>query len=113
MLAETEKDQKQIAASERLAAKNYSNTIQGMKQELADIKQVMQTVDLGDSDQMKQMVDRANELNSKLKEIEQSYGQFGRNVGNYASAADGFKKYQLMSVELLGSLIMQERLQGH
>lgn len=95
VLAETEKDQKQIAASERLAAKNYSNTIQGMKQELADIKQVMQTVDLGDSDQMKQMVDRANELNSKLKEIEQSYGQFGRNVGNYASAADGFQKISI------------------
>lgn len=95
VLAETEKDQKQIAASERLAAKNYSNTIQGMKQELADIKQVMQTVDLGDGDQLKKMTERANELNSKLKEIEQSYGQFGRNVGNYASAADGFKELEI------------------
>ena len=95
VLAETEKDQKQIAASERLAAKNYSNTIQGMKQELADIKQVMQTVDLGDGDQLKKMTERANELNSKLKEIEQSYGQFGRNVGNYASAAEGFKELEI------------------
>lgn len=99
VLKETENDQKQIAASERLAAKTYSNTIQGMKQELADIKSVMQTVDLGDSDQLKKMVDRANELNSKLKEIEQSYGQFGRNVGNYQDAANGFKK---LTIEVNG-----------
>lgn len=95
VLKETENDQKQIAASERLAAKSYSNTMQGMKQELADIKQVMQTIDLGDNDQMNKMIDRANELNEKLKEIEQSYGQFGRNVGNYKSAADGFNKLKI------------------
>lgn len=95
VLSETEKDQKQIAASERLAAKSYSNTIAGMKQELADIKAVMQTVDVGDSGQMKQMIDRAKELNDKLKEIEQSYGQFSRNVGNYSSAFDGFEKLKV------------------
>ena len=95
VLSETEKDQKQIAASERLAAKSYSNTIAGMKQELADIKAVMQTVDVGDSGQMKQMIDRAKELNDKLKEIEQSYGQFGRNVGNYSSAFDGMQKLSI------------------
>lgn len=99
VLKETENDQKQIAAAERMAADTYSNTIQGMKQELADIKSVMQTVDLGDSDKMKQMVDRANELNTKLKEIEQSYGQFGRNVGNYQDAANGFKK---LTIEVNG-----------
>ena len=95
VLKETEKDQKQIAASERLAAKTYSNTIAGMKQELADIKAVMQTVDVGDSGQMKQMIDRAKELNDKLKEIEQSYGQFGRNVGNYSSAFEGMQKLSI------------------
>ena len=91
VLKETEQDQKQIAASERMAADSYSNTIQGMKQELADIKSVMQTVDLGDTEQLDKMVKRANELNTELKKVEESYGQFGRNVGNYKSAADGFK----------------------
>ena len=96
VLKETENDQKQIAAAERLAAQNYSNTISGMKQELADIKSVMQTVDLGDGGQMKQMTDRAKELNDKLKEIEQSYGQFGRNVGNYAEGvAEGLQKIKV------------------
>lgn len=95
LLKEQVNDQKTIAASERQMANSYSNTIQGMKQELADIKTVMQTVDLGDTGQFDQLVQRANELNNKLKEIEQSYGQFGRNVGNYASAADGFQKISI------------------
>ena len=95
VLKETEQDQKQIAAAERMAADSYSNTIQGMKQELADIKTVMQTVDLGDTEQLDKMVKRANELNTELKKVEESYGQFGRNVGNYASAADGFNKFKI------------------
>lgn len=95
VLKETEQDQKQIAAAERMAADSYSNTIQGMKQELADIKSVMQTVDLGDTEQLDKMVKRANELNTELKKVEESYGQFGRNVGNYASAADGFNKFKI------------------
>lgn len=95
VLKETEQDQKQIAAAERMAAGSYSNTIQGMKQELADIKSVMQTVDLGDTEQLDKMVKRANELNTELKKVEESYGQFGRNVGNYASAADGFNKFKI------------------
>ena len=88
VLKETVNDQKQIAAAERLQSDAYSNTMQGMKQKLADIKSVMQTVDLGDTDQFQKLTKDANELNNKLKEIEQSYGQFGRNVGNYSSAFD-------------------------
>ena len=91
-LDETVKDQKQLAAAERLSAKAYSNTITGMKQELADIKAVMQTVDLGDSDQFDKLTQRANELNEALKKIEESYGQFGRNVGNYKDAFQGLDK---------------------
>ena len=95
VLKETVNDQKSIAASERLQAKTYSNTIAGMKQELADIKSAMQTVDLGDTDQLDKMVQRANELNNALKKIEESYGQFGRNVGNYQSAFDGMQKLSI------------------
>ncbi len=87
-LNDTVKDQKQIAASERLQANTYSNTMAGMKQELADIKAVMQTVDLGDTAEFDRLTQRANELNEALKKIEATYGQFGRNVGNYKSAFD-------------------------
>ena len=89
ILKETVQDQKQLAASERLSAGNYSNTMAGMKQELADIKSVMQTVDLGDTDQFDKLTQRANKLNDELKKIEESYGQFGRNVGNYKDAFKG------------------------
>ena len=88
-------DQKAIAAQERLTADAYSNTMVGMKQQLADIKAVIQTTDLGDSDQIKKMTEQANELTNKLKEMEEAYGQFGRNVGNYKSALDGIGKVSL------------------
>ena len=88
---ETIADQKAMAAQERLTADAYSNTMQGMKNHLADLKAAINVTDLGDSDKIKQMTQEANELTNKLKEMEQAYGQFGRNVGNYASAADGFK----------------------
>jgi len=92
VLSETVKDQKQVAALERLQSKNYANTMAGMKQELADIKAVMQTVDLGDTGEFDRLTKRANELNEALLEIEKSYGQFGRQVGNYESAFNGLDK---------------------
>ena len=90
LLKEAVNDQKERAAQERLVAGSYSNTMKGLKEELADIKSVMQTTDLGD-DKFKDLVGRAGQLTDKLKELEAQYGQFGRNVGNYASAAEGFK----------------------
>lgn len=83
------------AAAERLSANNYENNMKGLKQELSDIKKVMQTTDLGDSESMEKLIKRANELNSSLKNVEESYGQFGRNVGNYKSAAEGFKSLNI------------------
>ena len=88
---ETLADQKAIAAQERLTANAYSNTMQGMKQQLADLKAVINTTDLGDSDQIKKMTEDAKVLTDKLKEMEAAYGTFGRNVGNYQDAANGFK----------------------
>lgn len=93
---ETVADQKSIAAQERLVADAYSNTMQGMKAKLADIKSVINVTDLGDSDKIKQMTKEANELASKLKEMEEAYGQYGRNVGNYANGvAEGLQKVRI------------------
>ena len=95
ILKEIVNDQKAIAAQERLQADTYSNTMQGMKQRLADLKSVINTTDLGDSESIKKMTKEANELTNKLKEMEEAYGTFGRNVGNYKSAADGFDKFKI------------------
>lgn len=83
------------AAAERLSNGNYGNTMKGLKQELSDIKKVMQTTDLG-SDKFQELTKRANEITNKLKELEVAYGQFGRNVGNYpGTVGEGFSKLQI------------------
>lgn len=93
---ETIADQKALAAQERLTADAYSNTMAGMKAKLADIKTVINTTDLGDTEKIKQMTKDANDLTNKLKEMEQAYGQYGRNVGNYANGvAEGLQKVRI------------------
>lgn len=83
------------AAAERLSSGGYGNNMKGLKQELSDIKKVMQTTDLGD-EKFQELTQRANELTNKLKELEVAYGQFGRNVGNYpGTAGEGFSKLQI------------------
>ena len=60
-------------------------TMVGIKAKLKDIKTAMQTLDVG-SEEFKKMTEEANRLNSKLKEIEQSYGVYGRSVGDYTNS---------------------------
>lgn len=93
-LKKTLDDQKEIAAQERLQANTYTYTLNGLKQKLADIKQVMQTTEI-DSDMFDKYQKEANELTTKLKDLEAKMGVFGRNVGNYQSAADGFNKIKV------------------
>ena len=81
LLKDITDEAKQRAAAENLSVGNYGNTINGLKQELADIKTVMQATDLG-SGKFDELNKRASELTNKLKELDQSYGQFGRNAGN-------------------------------
>ena len=79
-------DQKAIAAQERILADNYTHTMAGMKQQLADLKAVINTTVVDEPDgleKIKQYTQQANELNNKLLEMEKSYGQFGRQVGKY------------------------------
>lgn len=92
-LKEYQQIAKSIAAQDNLKTGiNDTSTMMGMKAQLHDIKAAMQTLDV-ESDKFKQLQQEANQLNNKLKEIEQGYGQFGRNVGNYAEGvAQGMQK---------------------
>lgn len=65
--------------------KTYANTLNGLSAELKDIKKELRNTDMG-SDEFKYLTERANELTNKLKDAEQAYGQFGRNVGNYTQS---------------------------
>ena len=88
--------QKAIEAQQRLTANEYDNTMKGMKQNLADLKTVMNVTDLGDTDKIKEMTKDAGALTQKLKDMEQAYGQYGRNVGNYANGvAEGLQKVKV------------------
>ena len=94
------KEYTQIAKSQVASEANQqglfdTNTMAGMKAQLKSIKQEMQTVEVG-GDRFKELVAQANELNNKLKEIEQSYGVYGRSVGNYANGvAEGMTKVKI------------------
>lgn len=93
-LKEIERQQKAVAAAQNLAGdegKEYANTLDGMRQKLVDMKRALGGTEIGGADFEKQ-VQEINTLNNKIKEIEQSYGVFGRNVGNYANGvAEGMK----------------------
>ena len=89
-------DQKQLSAQERLQANSYNlDTMQGMKEKLADLKAVLNTTDLNDKDIVSKLIKEANELTNKLKELETAYGVFGRNVGNYDGAATSLGKFKV------------------
>lgn len=92
-LKEYQQIAKAIAAEANISSGvNNPNTMLGMKQQLHDIKAAMQVVDV-DSEKFKNMQKQANDLNAKLLQIEKGYGQFGRNVGNYADGvAEGMQK---------------------
>lgn len=77
-------------AAQRLEADEYGNTLVGLRQKLSDIKKAMTELDV-DSNEFATMQKAAGELNSKILELEKGMGDFRRQVGNYASAADGFK----------------------
>lgn len=94
LLKDITNEAKQRAAAERLLVGNYGNTMNGLKQELSDIKTVMQATDLG-SDKFDELNKRASELTNKLKELDQSYSQFSRNASNNKSAFDGFDKIKV------------------
>ena len=85
VLKEITNEQKKRAAAERLTANNYSNTMAGMKQELADVKTVRNFTDVT-SQEFDKLTQRALQLTNQLKELEEETGQFGRNVGNYGNS---------------------------
>lgn len=97
LLKESKKEVEETIAKERVLSAQYDNTIKGWKQELKDIKAVMQSMNPDDAG-FTELTKRADELNSKLKDVETSYGQFGRNVGNYQNDIEKALKNVTVSV---------------
>ena len=86
ILKETRKERQAEAAEERLAADNYSKTLDGQRQKLSDLKRVIGNwnVEFQGQEKFDELVNKTKQLNDEIKAAEKSYGTFGRNVGNYA-----------------------------
>lgn len=82
---------KEIAQGARDENGEYTNTLKGLRAQLSEMKKQLSLTELGTS-AFDEMNKKVGSLNSEVKKLEQSYGDFQRNVGNYASAAEGFNK---------------------
>ena len=78
-------------AQQQVMSKEYANTLAGQRQYLADLKQALANTELN-TEEWNKLGDEVLRVNTNVKEMEESYGVFTRNVGNYASAAKGFKE---------------------
>lgn len=69
----------------------YANTLAGQRAYLSELKQALANTELG-TKEWDELGDKVLQVNTVVKQLEESYGVFTRNVGNYASAAKGFKE---------------------
>ena len=69
----------------------YANTLAGQRAYLSELKNALANTELG-TDEWEKLGQEVLRVNTNVKKLEESYGVFTRNVGNYASAAKGFKE---------------------
>lgn len=99
--AEFKQETKDLVAQETKArneAKQYTNTLAGLKAELKDLKASIQNVDFN-SEVYKETADKIYVITQRLKELEAEQNTFGRNVGNYRDAAEYLNDLQKESKE--------------
>lgn len=65
---------------------NYTQTFGAMKAQLSELKKQLNGLKPDDK-AFKPLTEQIDNLNNEIKQIEQSYGVFSRNVGNYPSGA--------------------------
>ena len=87
---EYKQETKELVAAEEKArneTKQYANTMQGLKQQLKDLKASVQNIDLG-SEEFIKTSQHINTITEYLKELEKMQGTTSRNVGNYGEAIE-------------------------
>lgn len=79
--------EKDVAKGAKTIDGEYTNTLNGLRAKLRDLKQELGTVDLDlDADTFQDLTDEIKDLNDQVKQMEQDYGTFSRNVGNYTDS---------------------------
>ena len=69
----------------------YTNTLAGLRARLSEEERIWKTLQANTEEYQKQS-DEVLRLRTIVKQMEEATGDFRRNVGNYASAATGFKE---------------------
>lgn len=100
------KIQQQIAQGVRDTNGEYANTLNGQRALLSEMKKQIGNMDIDDA-ATRAFAEQINRVTEKIKEMEEAYGTFTRNVGNYKSAAEGFQGFNITigeTVRNFGSL---------
>ena len=98
--------QQQIAQGVRDTNGEYANTLNGQRALLSEMKKQIGNMDIDDAG-TRAFAEQINQVTEKIKEMEEAYGTFTRNVGNYKSAAEGFQGFNITigeTVRNFGSL---------
>ena len=98
--------EKDIAKGAKTIDGEYTNTLNGLRAKLRDLKVELGTVDLDvDADAFADLTDEIKDLNDKVKAMEQDYGTFSRNVGNYTdSMVDALNEFDGQMYETAGAI---------
>ena len=98
--------EKDIAKGAKTIDGEYTNTLNGLRAKLRDLKGELGTLDLDvDGDAFADLTDEIKELNDQVKQMEQDYGTFSRNVGNYTeSMVDALNEFDGQMFETAGAI---------
>ena len=98
--------EKDIAKGAKTIDGEYTNTLNGLRAKLRDLKAELGTVDIDvDADVFADLTDEIKELNDQVKQMEQDYGTFARNVGNYTeSVVDALNEFDSQMYETAGTI---------
>lgn len=98
--------EKDIAKGAKTIDGEYTNTLNGLRAKLRDLKTELGTVDLDlDADTFQDLTDEIKDLNDQVKQMEQDYGTFARNVGNYTeSVVDALNEFDSQMYETAGTI---------
>ena len=98
--------EKDIAKGAKTIDGEYTNTLNGLRAKLRDLKAELGTVDIDlDADTFQDLTDEIKDLNDQVKQMEQDYGTFARNVGNYTeSVVDALNEFDSQMYETAGTI---------
>lgn len=98
--------EKDIAKGAKTIDGEYTNTLNGLRAKLRDLKAELGTVDIDvDADVFADLTDEIKELNDQVKQMEQDYGTFSRNVGNYTeSVVDALNEFDSQMYETASTI---------